>query len=143
MENSCTECLKHSGLSKDFYELKKRVQNNEDEYKPIANRAKDMFESYPETIKILTDKVVELDKQNLLENSKLDTIKESMDNHSKQEEAKRKERKGDRKANRNNTIYILVSLLAISISFGVWLVQAHEATEIRLIKIEQVLGIEN
>ena len=71
----------------------------------------------------------------------LDRILERMDNHDKLEETKRKERRDEARNRRNNFITIILFLLVIIIGFSKWLNDFTHGSDLRLQKIETVLGV--
>lgn len=82
---------------------------------------------------------------------KIDTVKveatmekilERMDRHDELEKTKRKERREDKRDRRREAIAILLSIVGVALTFGIWLNNFTHDSDKRIQKIETTLGID-
>lgn len=72
----------------------------------------------------------------------MERILERMNAHDKNEIAKKRERKEEARARRNNFVTIILFLFLMIIGFGKWLNDFTHQSDLRLQKIETALGVQ-
>ena len=155
MSESCVKCGSHDSLNDSVKDIKRELEKLEDKvdqnyrwYSPVVNKAMEVLKSYQSEKDHLTDRMVKIEKENIAENNKLDTILSRMDRHDTQESLKTKERNADRRANRGAAVTLFLALAGTVLTFSIWLNnltdeaavnRAVEQTRLRV--IEKVLGV--
>jgi len=84
----------------------------------------------------------ELKLEKVKVNGVMERILERMDKHDEMEKTKRIERRDDKRDRRRESIAILLSIIGVALSFGIWLNDFTHTSDKRMQKIETTLGID-